>query len=90
MAENDRLLLHKTARKSNSQEENRNTQELEGLTAMRPRQHDYAFTTMGRGEHHGLPMVVSGSTVLSFSEHCVLVLHLGSRVFALDHPSWAY
>ena len=90
MAENYRLLSYKTARKSNSSEENRNTQEQEGHTAVRPRQHDRASTTTGHGEHHGLPMMVSGSTVPSFFERCFLVLRLGSRVFALDHRSWAY
>jgi len=47
IAENDRLLLHKTARKSNSREENQNTREQEGRTAVRPRQHDRACTTTG-------------------------------------------
>jgi len=87
MAENDRLLQHKTTRKSNSREENRNIREQEGCTAVHSRQHDRASTTKG---HHGLPMVVSGSTVPSVSERCILVLRLGSRIFALDHPSWAY
>jgi len=47
IAENDRLLSHKPPEKSNSREENRNTREQEGHTAVRPRQHDHASTTTG-------------------------------------------
>ena len=36
---------------------NEPTQEQRGRTAVRPRQHDHASTTMGCDEHHGLPVV---------------------------------
>jgi len=52
--------------------------------------HNRASTTTGRGGPHGQPVVAPGWSNLRRFSNTAFWCTFGPRVFALDHPYWAY